>query len=340
MTRRTLQRAFILTVLGALVPALALPAADGTPRAAIVEPIVDVGQVVRGEDFSATFEIQNTGTAPLEITEVRPTCGCTVTEYDETIAPGETGRIRATVDTESILGPNSKGITMFTNDPQSPRLQLTVKSNVRPFLYLDPGYARFTQLVQSGGAQTISQTLWAEDFEDLKVVSVESANPHIQVAYREARDGEREASGVGRQWRIDITLSDDSPVGPLSDRVVVTTNHPRQRVTDIPVSAFVRPMVSVTPPMIDFGPIEVGSDQQWGVLVRNFSETPLELGAVDAMAGVTVDVEPVDDDGRRWRLVVTPTDQLPRGPFTGQVRVATNLPQLETLVVDLQGEGR
>lgn len=336
-----LQRAFILTVLAALVPALTVATAQsGSPRAAIVEPIVDVGQVVRGEDFSATFEIQNTGTAPLEITEVRPTCGCTVADYDETIAPGATGRIRATVDTESILGPNSKGITVFTNDPNNPRLQLTVKSNVKPFLYLDPGYARFTQFVRSGGAQTISQTLWAEDFEDLKVVSVESDSPHIEVAYREARDGERDASGVGRQWRIDITLADDSPIGPLSDRVVVTTNHPRQRLTDIPVSAFVRPTVSVTPPMIDFGPIEVGSDQQWGVLVRNFGQTPLELGAVESMNGVTVDVEKVGDDGRQWKLVVTPTENLPRGSFSGQVRVATNLPEMQEIVVDLQGEGR
>jgi hypothetical protein len=322
------------------VPALAAVAQSGGPRAAIAEPIVDVGQVVRGDEISATFEIANRGAAPLEITEVRPACGCTVADYDKTIAPGATGRIQATVDTENILGPNSKGITVFTNDPQNPRLQLTVKSNVKPFLYLDPGYARFSQFVQSGGAQTISQTLWAEDYEDLKIVAVESGSPHIEVAYREAREGERDTAGVGRQWRIDVTLAGNSPLGPLSDRVVVTTNHPRQRVTDIPVSAFVRPMVSVTPPAIDFGPIEVGSDQQWGVLVRNFGDTPLELGAVEAMDGVTVDVEKVDDEGRQWKLVVTPTRNLPRGAFTGQVRVATNLPEMGEIVVDLEGEGR
>lgn len=334
MTKRAVQLV-ILTLIAATVPAAA---ADGAPRATVPSPILDLGDVVRGETIQADFEIRNEGTAPLEITEVRPACGCTVADYDDEIPPGGTGRIHAEVETDAIVGPNSKGITVFTNDPSNPRIQLTIKSNVKPFLYVTPGYARFTNFVQSEAAQTLSQTLWADDFENLQVTGVETGNPHVTVAYREAREGEREPQGVGRQWRIDITLAEDAPPGPLADKVLITTNHPKQKTTDIPVSGFVRPMVAVTPPRVDFGEIPAGSDQQWGVLVRNFGERPLELGTVESeIPGVSVEVESVDQ-GRQYKLVFTPTAALPKGPFAGKVRIHTNLPQVEAIVVDLEGE--
>ena len=40
-------------------------------------------------DVEAVFEIANDGDQPLEITEVRPSCGCTVAEFDKVIEPGE-----------------------------------------------------------------------------------------------------------------------------------------------------------------------------------------------------------------------------------------------------------
>ena len=59
----------------------------------IVEKVKDFGVVAKGEKLQAVFEVRNTGQAPLEITQVRPTCGCTVADFDKTIAPGGTGKI-------------------------------------------------------------------------------------------------------------------------------------------------------------------------------------------------------------------------------------------------------
>lgn len=338
--RRATHLAILTLVLGALpIPtASAARAAEATPTAVVAQPVVDAGKVPVGEPVEAEFTLENRGTAPLEITQVRPACGCTVAQYDETIAPGATGTVRAVVDTTSLVGPNAKAVTVYTNDPENPRIQLTIKSNPQPFLTLDPGYARFTSFVHDDADQTEPQLLWTDDFEALEITAVETPEDWVVASYRPATEAERSEEGTGKQWRIDVTLAKEAPVGPVADRVLVRTNHPRQRVLEIPVSGFVRPMVAVTPPDVNFGKVNPAEEQQWGILVRNFGSAPLAIeGVRSTVPGIEVDVEALEE-GQRYKLVFTPTPALAEGPFDGRVELRTNLPQQPTITVELRGE--
>ncbi|TNF72802.1 MAG: DUF1573 domain-containing protein, partial [Acidobacteria bacterium] len=51
------------------------------PRAVVPETIKDFGTVQRGDRLAHRFVIRNDGDAILEITEVKPACGCTVAEF-------------------------------------------------------------------------------------------------------------------------------------------------------------------------------------------------------------------------------------------------------------------
>lgn len=76
---------------------------------------IDYGKVYRGEDNgSRVFEFTNTGNAPLVISDVKSTCGCTVpSKPKEPIMPGKTGEIE--VKYNMALGPISKSVTVETN---------------------------------------------------------------------------------------------------------------------------------------------------------------------------------------------------------------------------------
>jgi len=76
---------------------------------------IDYGKVYRGEDNgSRIFEFTNTGNAPLVITDVKSTCGCTVpSKPKEPIMPGKTGEIE--VKYNMAVGPISKSVTVETN---------------------------------------------------------------------------------------------------------------------------------------------------------------------------------------------------------------------------------
>lgn len=65
---------------------------------------------------SHVFTIQNTGSSPLVIAKVQPSCGCTDPEYSkEPVAPGKETKIKITFDPAGRPGPFTKTIAIYSN---------------------------------------------------------------------------------------------------------------------------------------------------------------------------------------------------------------------------------
>jgi uncharacterized protein (DUF58 family) len=95
-----------------------------------VEKRFDAGTVAKGEIVEATFTLKNTGEYPLIIADVKEACSCTVSEYpEEPIAPGESGTLSASVDTDRTgKGTISKPITITANTkPSTTEVTITAK---------------------------------------------------------------------------------------------------------------------------------------------------------------------------------------------------------------------
>src|SRR6185295_10789310 len=200
----------IKTVILALCAALLVAAtvlAAGKPKAVAVEPIKDVGVVATGEKIVNDFLIRNDGDAVLEITNVQPACGCTVAEFDKSIAPGQTGKVHAVVDTTTFNGPIAKGVSVFTNDPDTPQIELTIRAKVEPYISVKPGYARYITVQGEPLEGSIAQTLWAPDGSSIEVTGVDSPWPFLHVSFREAKPEERVGQSTGKQWRVEMMLS-------------------------------------------------------------------------------------------------------------------------------------
>lgn len=75
----------------------------------------DFGSVTKGEPVSHKFLVENTGDTPLEILNVKASCGCTATDYSsEPIAPGASGYVLATYNAKSV-GFFNKSVTVKLN---------------------------------------------------------------------------------------------------------------------------------------------------------------------------------------------------------------------------------
>jgi hypothetical protein len=325
-----------------LVPSLPLLAQGDAapakgPKAVVAEPMKDVGTVPTGEKIVQDFAIRNEGTAPLQITEVRPACGCTVAEFDKTVAPGATGKVHAVLDTKTFTGPISKGVSVFTNDPANPQIQLTIKATVEPYIISKPGYARFSVVKGEPNLGEIAQTLWANDGAPFKVLKVDTTIPGVVTSFREATEAERRPEGKGAQWRIAIKLTEQVQVGPLADYVNVYTDHPKQKMVEIPVSGFVRPILAATPPVADFGKVEVKEPLTRSLNLRNFATEPINVTKVEGdIKGIEAKLEPVQA-GREYQVRVTLKPELAKGPFAGKLLVHTDSPKIPVLQVDLKG---
>ena len=91
--------------------------------------MIDYGTITQNSNGLKIFSFTNTGNAPLIISEVKTSCGCTVPAYSkEAILPGDDGQIKIKYDTKRT-GSFTKTITVLSNAVQS-RKTLKIKGTV------------------------------------------------------------------------------------------------------------------------------------------------------------------------------------------------------------------
>jgi hypothetical protein len=282
-------------------------AAEGSPKLVVPERILDFGTVAQGEEIHADFTLRNEGTADLHIKTVRPTCGCTVVDFPKTIAAGETGQIKAKVDTSEFTGPISKSMLLMTDDPESPSMSLVIKAAVKPYVEVLPRALVRINAIQ-GEKATQKLVLVADPAigDELEITKVESSVPQLLASYRKL-DKDELLDGRGPyQFELELGLGEDVEVGPMNARVMVYTNHPKAKRIVIKVFGVVRALLHVTPNRIQFGAVEAKLKPGRNVIVVNNrpqSKVMLTEATVDDPA---FDAEIITiEEGRRYQVTVT-----------------------------------
>ncbi|HLF56580.1 MAG TPA: DUF1573 domain-containing protein [Thermoanaerobaculia bacterium] len=331
--------------------ATAPPAAEGTtppattpaaetkvPKLHVAELVKEIGRIQRGERAEVVFELENQGEGPLQIKSAQPSCGCTVASFDKEIAPGAKGTLRATLDTSNLEGALSKSVTVISNDPAQPRVVLTIRLEVVSYVRVSPSFARLLQ-VQSMPPAATAVNLWTEDGTALELGAIETGAEWVEARARRAEASERRDGGPAEQWRLEVTLRPEAPLGPLTQTVVVATNHPKQPKVEVPLSGFVRPVLSAQPAAADFGSLGPRADPKQFVLkLFNFGGEPVEVrSATTDLDFVTVTIEP-DDPGRRFRIRLVVGADAPKGKFEGTLRIETSSGVMPTVEVPVRGK--
>lgn len=119
----------LITILFIGIISLTAHAQEKIAKIEFKETTIDYGVIEKGADGLRVFEFTNTGNAPLIISDVKSTCGCTVPEKPKgPIAPGETGKIAVKYDTNRVM-PIRKTITVLSN-AETPTVGLKIKGDV------------------------------------------------------------------------------------------------------------------------------------------------------------------------------------------------------------------
>lgn len=99
---------------------------------ALSEPNFDFGKIKKGDVVEHVYEVTNTGTNPLIISSVNPTCGCTVPDFTTTpILPGKKGKITLKFNSTNFEGVVHKAAEVYANVAQVP-LQLAFTADIQP----------------------------------------------------------------------------------------------------------------------------------------------------------------------------------------------------------------
>ncbi|TNE74619.1 DUF1573 domain-containing protein [bacterium] len=103
----------------------------GSPSIEFNKTYIDLGNVIQHDVAHISFAFKNSGSSVLEITDVEPSCGCTVVETIKgKYQKNETDTLKITFDAEDKFGIIRKEIVVKSNDPDKPEMLLVLEANV------------------------------------------------------------------------------------------------------------------------------------------------------------------------------------------------------------------
>lgn len=201
------------------------------PRVAVKAPVFDFGTILQGDKVEHRFEVENQGDAPLKIHKVKTTCGCTVAQdYPRELAPGKSGELLVSFDSNHKRGPQEKGITLFTNSEPSAQYVLQLKGVVRELIAVDPVVCNFG-VVPQGKVVTREMTLANHSDQPVHLQVVEPADAHFKVSVAAA------TVPAGGETKVSVEFSSTTDRPVFANLAEIRTDHPRVPVVTIRIRA-------------------------------------------------------------------------------------------------------
>ena len=168
----------------------------------------DFGTVWDTQDLTFEFAFQNQGKKTLEITKIKPSCGCTTTSLSRTsFEPGMGEMIPMTWKPKGI-GPQKKTITVSWNN--GPDQILNISANIKPFVEAER-VLRLGDLPQHEAHHTELVLKPAND--SYRITNIKASNQYL-TATEKGRDAEGNVL-------IDVVIRDNAPWGNFNARLEI-----------------------------------------------------------------------------------------------------------------------
>jgi hypothetical protein len=302
-------------------PAAPAPAA-AAPRIACDEPAFNFGTADSSQTIEHTYTLKNVGDTTLEISNVRPSCGCTVANISErSVPPGGETKVTARLSLQGRMGQQHKSITVESNDPQQPQFTLTMNGLVANTIELRPDRVIFNQM---GPRDVVTQSveLVAAAGTSFKIVSVTPQTPNFAATVETLQEG--------THYRLNVTPQGELPVGALYGSVRVVTDNPARQLIDVPVSTMVVGELIVAPNEIVLAR-QPDQPVTRFIVIRPGSIPKFEVEKIDPPnKDIKVQIYPFAENGYRIQLDnIIATDAL-NGQF---VQITTTAPGMHELKV-------
>lgn len=303
-------------------------ASAGHPQVQASGPVFDFGNVYSGTTVKHIFRLKNVGAAPLTISGVRTSCGCTAAQpTKKQLLAGEESDIAVAFDTRTDHGPTTRTITVFTNDQAHQQLELTMRGDVKVQVEASPSLVVFEH-VKRGTPQVQRVTLTDEmPDRDFKIDGISNTSPYIKISSQPAPGGKRAAL-------LTLTLLKTAQPGPIADLVKVNTS--RMRV-EIPVSGTVLGDINLNPPQVSFGIVPHHASALRFVRLTNSGDRPVKVTGISSdNASVIAAVEPLKA-GREYKITVHLVPNTPDGVLRGILAIKTDDPHQQDVQVPFYG---
>ena len=226
--------------------------------------------------------------------------------FDEVIPPGQVGTIEAKLDTKKLRGSVGRGITVYTDDPNQPKIFLTVRATVLGGVVVLPQEILSIAGIGPGRGRgrNLSTVLVRRDASEtgqLEMGDATASVPWLKVKVERVEEPRPGADGlppaVVGDWLVGVTLDPSTPYGRFSESLTVKTGLKRQPELTIPVLVMRSSPIRLSAERVAF-PLESDpSEQPQTVLLTVRRDLdPTQLTVETDSDSLTVELEP---SGRR-----------------------------------------
>jgi len=243
---------------------------SSNPRIEFATPVYDFGKVSAGELVRHDFVFTNTGSALLEITDVRPGCGCTTAgTWDRQVKPGQTGVIPLQFNSANFDGAVTKSATVTCNDPHKSNQVLQITGTVWKPIQVTPTMAVFK----------VSDELQTNETRIVRIVN-NTDNPitlsDLQCT-NHAFQAELKTVKPGKEFELHITAAPPFNSPSMNATVSVKTTLPNMPTINVPAYLMVEQAVVVTPNRITLPAGRLAASVNRAILIRNNGTNSLAL---------------------------------------------------------------
>ncbi len=239
------------------------------------KPVHDFGTVWVGPVLRHTFIIKNEGNAPLEITRVKPSCGCTIAgNYPRVIQPGESGEFPFSVSSKRLHNRFEKGITITSTDPVTPTLRLRLRGEVKQYVDVSPPNIYFGKITSNKPVERVA-TITNNTEKPLELKIKSEAGGGMETELKEVEKGQK--------YELRVAYKPPFQTGIFRRQVILETNVDAQKTVTINVRGSVPERLEVSPATVTLGARSALQNTQTTrptiriVRLTNYGEKPVRL---------------------------------------------------------------
>lgn len=205
---------------------------DAAPQLVAPNPVYDFGELPNTRKVEHQFIVQNNGTEPLEVKKIRSTCGCTVARApDEVILPGEEGYVTATFNLVGREGPQEKKVTIYSNDPESPKVDLIFRGIALQTLRARPQMLVLGRIPPKSEMRTRNLAVTSPDAFAITDINVDGEGIRVKPEFQ--------LGETSTNFTFIVTIDPSDWDGEVRHTITLHTTSVEHPKVEVPVAAYV-----------------------------------------------------------------------------------------------------
>ncbi len=212
------------------------------------------GSVLEGEKIKTSFNISNTGNAPLNIINLIPGCGCLIAKLDsQVVEPGGNLPVSVEFDTRGFIGQQSQQLAINTDNLEQKQLVFTIHGQVEPEVMIEPNRIFISQISAKELIKlpTIKFKVTVNSKSKAEITELLDLSQLLEIS--DLQIAPKKATFLTKY------LTPEKP-GLYRDRLSINLKNASRKNYNVPVFIKVQEPLEIIPPALSFGLLKPGSE--------------------------------------------------------------------------------